>query len=287
MAGPVPPRMTASLATVRRQFDRRAANASRHEALWREVDARLQERLELIRHPVTRLLDLGCGSGASRTALLERFPQADWIGVDASLAMLRSGKIGTGWRDWLARLAARREVLPGRVCADAGQLPLPDGSIDLVFANLMVHWHPAPHELMREVARVLAPGGLLIFSSYGPDSIAPIRAAFGRHVTQAAPVPFVDMHDLGDMMIAAGFEAPVVESDRLSLSFANLKDMLRELQALGGNPRSDRFAALPGSVRSRQLIQELSESLSTGGRVELPFEIVIGHGWRRAVTARL
>jgi malonyl-CoA O-methyltransferase len=138
---------------------------------------------------------------------------------------------------------------------------------------------------MREVARVLAPGGLLMFSSYGPDSLRSIHEAFAAHLPHAAPVPLVDMHDLGDMMMASGFEAPVIESDRLLLSYGGVPQMLQELRALGGNPRSDRHRGLPGTAQARAVMAHLAEQAAADGRYHLALEVVIGHGWRRSPAA--
>jgi malonyl-CoA O-methyltransferase len=284
-----PMRVDASVATVRRQFSARAARFARHDAVVRETGRRLIERLEVIRHPVQRILDLGCGSGACREALLERFPRARWLGIDLSEAMLRAGR--PAQRSWLRRLAqwpveaaARRERPDAglRVCASAERLPLADASVDLVFSNLMLHWHPEPHAVVREIARVLPPGGLVLFSSYGPDTLLELREACRQALAQAAPMPYVDMHDLGDMLVEAGFEAPVMEAEVLTLTYRDPLSLVREVRGLGGNPRNDRPRALPSGRRARALLQALERGADAQGRIGLRFEIVIGHGWRAA-----
>jgi malonyl-CoA O-methyltransferase len=280
----MPPRVDASIATVRRQFDARAARFGAHDAVVREIGRRMIERLGYMRHPTRLLLDLGCGSGACRDALQQQFPGALWLGLDLSPAMLRGGTGGAGWRGrlgrWLGAGAPRGAGL--RACASAEQLPLADASVDLVFSNLMLHWHPAPHEVIGEIARVLKTGGLVLFSSYGPDTGKELRAACQAALPGARPMPSVDMHDFGDMLVEAGFEAPVMEVEKLQLTFAGARALLAEARALGGNPRADRPGALPSGAQARALLRGLEAGADDQGRLPLSFEVVIGHGWKAA-----
>ena len=272
--------------TVRRQFDARAARFADHDALVRESGNRLIERLAVLRHAPARILDLGCGAGRSRAALQARFPEAQVFGADLSEAMLRadperSGGGGSGGlRRWRALLTRRAGPPPWAVCADAGRLPWPDESIDLVFSNLMLPWHPAPHEVIAEISRVLRPGGLVLFSAYGPDTLRELRAACVRAGMAARPMPYVDMHDFGDMLVTAGFETPVTESETLRLTFAGADALLTEVRALGANPRADRARGLPSGRVARALHAELDALRDAEGRIALTFEIAIGHGWK-------
>lgn len=275
-----PPRVDASIATVRRQFEARAARFARHDALVREVGRRMLERLSFMRHPTALLLDLGCGGGACRAALEQQFPEARWLGVDLSPAMLGA----TATASWRERLGAwvGRGGAALRACASAERLPLADASVDLVFSNLMLHWHPEPHTVIAEIARVLRTGGLVMFSSYGPDTLRELRAACTTALPSARPMPFVDMHDFGDMLVESGFEAPVMEVETLRLTFANAPALLAEVRALGGNPRADRPAGLPSGVQARGLLRALESGADAQGRLGLTFEVVIGHGWKSA-----
>ncbi|SPE23570.1 Malonyl-(acyl-carrier protein) O-methyltransferase [Burkholderiales bacterium] len=277
----IPTRVDASIATVRRQFEMRAARFAVHDAIVREVSARMLGRLSCVRHRVTRLVDLGCGRGACRAPLQRQFPDAQWLGVDLSPAMLR-GAVGTSawWQRWGAGLARDRKAL--RICASAERLPLAEASVDLVFSNLMLHWHPAPHQVIAEIARVLRTGGLVMFSSFGPDTWKELRAACQATLPDVRPMPFVDMHDFGDMLVAAGFEAPVMEADVLQLTFGDARALLAEARALGGNPRADRARGLVSGARARSLLQRLQATGDAQGRIGLRFEIVIGHGWKAA-----
>lgn len=272
-----PPRMPARVETVRGQFEQRAARFAAHDALPREVERRLVERLDLIRLAPERIVDIGCGAGHSRALLQPRYPRADWIGVDLSPAMLALGRSARGWR---ARLQAWRAPSAARVCADAGALPLRDGCADLLLSNLMLHWHPAPHTLFPEFKRVLRVDGLLLFSCFGPDTLKELRAACVQALPQARPLPFVDMHDFGDMLVASGFATPVMDVETLTLTYASPRALLDEVRALGGNPRDDRPQALPGSRQCHALLDALGARPAAGGRIAVTFEVAYGHAWK-------
>ncbi len=281
------------------------------------------ERLSFMRHATALLVDLGCGSGACRGALQRQFPQARWLGLDLSTAMLRAGDQPVRWHHrlgawlwarldggfgtgqgtelgsepgigrkgglgaWLGAAGSDAFARGGgsvslRACASAERLPLADASVDLVFSNLMLHWHPAPHAVIAEIARVLKTGGLVIFSSYGPDTGKELRAACAASLPAARPMPCIDMHDFGDMLVDSGFEAPVMEVDTLQLTFGSARALLTEARALGGNPRDDRASALPSGRQARALVRALESGADAQGRLALSFEVVIGHGWKAA-----
>jgi len=264
--------------TVRRQFDARAARLSRHDFLLREINRRLVERLDYLRIAPRRICDVGCGVGNGRAMLLERFPRAEWIGVELSLSMLETSRPKTGpLRSLLGRLGPRHA---GWVCAEAGRLPFAAASCDLVFSNLMLHWHPAPHAVFPEWLRVLAVDGLLLFSCFGPDTLKELRAACAVALPQARPMSFVDMHDFGDMMIAAGFATPVMDVETVRLTYESAQALLAEVRALGGNPRADRTAGLVSGGRARALLAALEEQRGDDGRIALTFEVAYGHAWK-------
>jgi malonyl-CoA O-methyltransferase len=266
--------------TVQRQFDRRAPRFAAASAIVREVGQRLFERLDYIRHDARAVVELGCGAGEQRDALLGRFAGATWVGIDLSPAMLAQGRADApGLTRWLPpSLRPRSRAL--RVCANADQLPLPSGSADCVFSNLMLNWHPAPHQVFPEIARVLREEGLLLFSSFGPDTLRELRQACAAAMPQARPMPFVDMHDLGDMMVAAGFSSPVTDSEVIRLTYGSAHQLLTEVRGLGGNPRDDRPRGLPSGRQARGLIAELEAQLDSDRRIGLTFEITYGLGWK-------
>lgn len=270
-----PPRMPARVETVRRQFDRRVERFRAHDALVREVGRRLIERLDYVKLAPHRIADIGCGTGGARDALLARYPQAVWIGVDQSLQMLHAASPQSGLLErWL------RPPRQFRLCAEAGALPFADATIDLAFSNLMLHWHPAPHTVFPEWKRVLRTDGLLMFSCFGPDTGKQLRVACQAALPDVRPLPFVDMHDFGDMMVAAGFATPVMDVEVLTLTYASPRALLREVAALGGNPRDDRCAALVSTRQAHALLDALEAQRDAHGRIALSFEVAYGHAWK-------
>ncbi len=271
-----PPRMPARVDTVRRQFDRRAARFARHEFIVREVGRRLVDRLQVIRIAPRQIVDVGCGSAGARQGLLARFPQARWLGVDLSPAMLAAAGRAPGWSRWLRWRSSRPQV----ACAEAAALPLAEASVDLLCSNLMLHWHPQPHTVFPEWLRVLRIDGLLLFSCFGPDTLKELRSAYRTAEIACRPVPFVDMHDFGDMLVGAGFANPVMDAETIRLTYASPQALLREAAALGGNPRDDRPRGLVGSRRARALLDALEAMRDRQGRITLSFEIAYGHAWK-------
>jgi malonyl-CoA O-methyltransferase len=277
-----PPRVPARVATVRAQFDARARRFAQHDALPREIGTRLIDRLQYIRLAPQRVLDVGCGNGGAAAALTRRFPQARIAGLDISAGMLhqRANGMRARLKDWLGG-AART----GWIVADAARLPIASDSIDLVVSNLMVHWHPEPHTVFPEWKRVLRTDGLLLFSCFGPDTLKELRAACRVGLPPARPMPFIDMHDFGDMLVANGFADPVMDAEVLTLTYASPRQLLREVAALGGNPRDDRHASLVGGPQARRLLAALSSQAGSDGRIALTFEVAYGHAWKPQARA--
>lgn len=272
------PRVPMHWQTVRRQFDRRAMRFASHDAIVREVGRRLVERLEYMRIAPRRMLDVGCGAGASRALLEARYPKAQWVGSDLSLSMLRAAAPARrGLAGWMNRLRGDRGAY---VCAEAAGLPFADSAFELVLSNLMLHWHPAPHDALLDWKRVLAVDGLLLFSCFGPDTLKELRDACAEAMPHAVPMPFIDMHDFGDMLVAAGLATPVMDVETIRLTYASPEALLAEARALGGNPRGDRRDGLAGGGRA--LREALARRRGADGRIPLTFEIAYGHAWKPA-----
>jgi malonyl-CoA O-methyltransferase len=221
-----------------------------------------------------RLLDLGCGTGYAFDVLAKRFPSAALVGLDLAPAMLARAQRRPPW--WRRMLGARR---PALVCADAERLPLADGCVDLVFSNLTLQWCD-PARVFAEAARVLAPGGLVLFSSFGPDTLMELRAAFAEADGAPHVNRFVDMHDLGDALVHAGFADPVMETERITLEYDTVLAVARDLKAIGAvNSLPSRARGLPGRNRWRRMTQAY-ERFRRGGVLPATWEVVYGHAWK-------
>ena len=256
-----------------RSFGRVAPDYDAHDVLQREVLRRLVEHLDPIRIDPARVLDLGCGTGSSFAALRERFPRAMRIGIDASLPMLRRAARRGAW--WKRVLGAA----PVLACADAEQLPLAPACAQLAVSNLMLLWCD-PVRVFAQVARALEVGGLFLFSTCGPDTLKELRRAFDDG--HAHVHAFVDMHDLGDALVAAGFADPVMEMETITLEYSSVEALARELKGCGAHN------ALPGRPRglggraSWSAMAASYEKSRRDGALPATFEIVYGHAWKAA-----
>lgn len=244
---------------ARRRFERAAKTYPQASRLEDEIAARMLERLEYVKLAPRRVLD--AGSGPPRRALGKRYPQATLIALDYSLPMLPKPGL-------FARLAGAR-ALP--VCADLERLPMADASVDLVWSNMALHWLADPLVAFKEFRRVLTANGLLMFSTLGPDTLKELRAAAGA----ARVHGFADMHDLGDMLLAAGLSAPVMDMEMLTLAYPDADTLLRDLRASGQtSARADRPRGLAGKAFREKLRRAL------GDKPRATYEVVYGHAWK-------
>jgi malonyl-CoA O-methyltransferase len=269
---------------VRLTFERAAPGYEAASALTREVGSRMAERLDLVKLQPARILDAGSGTGLLAAELTARYPKATVVELDLSLAMLRVGLQRGNWGRRL--LEAVRPARRRPVCGDIEQLPLAPASVELVCSNLALPWVGRPEAALQEFHRVLATGGLLMFTTLGPDTLTELRAALGP-ASAAAIHPFADMHDIGDLLVRSGFADPVMEMERLTLTYRDLSALLSELHASGGRTaRTGRPAGLRGrSWRAR--LEERYGAFRADGRLPLTFEIVYGHAWKPDRGARL
>lgn len=262
--------------SARRAFERSAGTYDDHAVLQREVGARLLDHLEPMRLEPARIVDMGCGTGGFLPELARRYPKAGLVAVDFSAAMLRAARARTpAWRRALGRPA------PRLVCADAEQLPLASGSVQLVFANLLVQW-VHPEKAFAEVARVLSPGGLFLFSTYGPDALKELRAAFAAVDGGAHVHAFIDMHDVGDALVHAGLADPVMEAEQVTVEYASVEALARDLKRSGAhNALPGRSRGLFGRESWRRMVEGY-EALRRNGVLPATYEVVYGHAWKIA-----
>lgn len=275
------------LARVRRLFARPQKIAP-SDFLRREIAGRMHDRLELVKIAPQRVLDAGCGAGADLALLQKDFPAAQVIGIDAAQAMAAAAR--TPAAGALNQLLSR--LLPAKagidvLAGDFGDLPFGPNSIDLVWSNLALHWHPQPDRVFAEWRRVLRVEGLLMFSNFGPDSMRELRAAFAEVDDQAHVLPFVDMHDFGDQLVEAGFSTPVMDMEVITVTYDTARALLADARALGGNPLATRARGLMGRAALGRLEAALERGRRADGKLALTFEVIYGHAFRPAprVTA--
>ena len=276
------------LESVRHAFERAAASYDASAVLQREVGQRMAERLLLVKLQPAAILDAGCGTGDALSELSARYPDAFLVGLDLAYAMLdsarrRAAAANASERSLLARLLATRAMarrVPALVCGDVTGLPLAAGTVDLVWSNLTLQWINDASAAFAEFHRVLRVGGLLMFTTFGPDTLKELRAAFAgvdgaTHVSR-----FIDMHDVGDMLVQAGFADPVMDMETITLTYADATTMMRELKAIGAhNATVGRPRGLTGRARWSRVLAGL-EAFRRDWRVPATYEVVYGHAWK-------
>jgi malonyl-CoA O-methyltransferase len=270
---------------VRRGFARAAATYDAAAALQREVSSRMGERLDYVKLAPAAILDAGCGTGEAVGELGIRYPGARVLALDIALPMVaaarrRSHAGRSALRRLLRSFASRSALEPMFVCADVNALPLRGVAFDLVWSNLALQWVNDLPRALAEFRRVLKVGGLLSFTTFGPDTLREVRSAFAGLDGRTHTSRFIDMHDIGDMLIHAGFADPVMDMEYVTLTFATPDAMLGELKAIGATNRTrGRPRGLMGRGRWSRAVARL-EALRQDGRIPATFEVVYGHAWK-------
>jgi malonyl-CoA O-methyltransferase len=255
---------------ARRHFERAAGSYAGSSRLEAEIGGRMLERLDYIKMVPRRVLDAGSGPLRDARLLGKRYRGAQVLPLDFSPGMLRAGR---GWFDSFRNKTS--------ICADLARLPLAHEAIDLVWSNMALHWAADPLAVMREFHRVLAVDGLLMFSTLGPDTLVELREAAGAARVHA----FADMHDLGDMLVAAGFAEPVMDMERVTLVYADGAALLADLRASGQTCALSARSRGPRGLAGRGFRSALEARLEAHrreGKLPVSYEVVYGHAWKAA-----
>ena len=237
--------------------------------LQARIRAELLERLDLLRMRPAAVLDLGAGTGHGAVALRRRYRSARVCAVDLAPGMLvEAGRCLRPWRRF------------DRIAADAAALPLRDGAVEMVFSSLMLQWCDDPDRVLRECRRVLAPGGVLHLATLGPDTLVELRRAWQAADPRHAHVSrFADMHDLGEALVRAGFAEPVLDVERHTLTYADARELMRDLKRIGAhNAMAGRARGLTGR-RTLGRMLEAYERYRHEGRLPATYEVVYAQAW--------
>jgi malonyl-CoA O-methyltransferase len=255
-------------AGARAAFDRASSRYESAAALQARVSGELLERLGAFDFKPGVVLDSGAGTGRVTRELKRRYRGALVIALDIAPGMLRE---------------ARRHIAPWRrferVCADAQRLPLRDASVDLVFSSLMLQWCEPLDEALAEVRRVLRPGGFFAFSTFGPDTLKELRAAWAETDTLTHVNRFIDLHDVGDAVSRAGLAEPVLDVDRIELSYPDTLSLMRDLKAIGAHNVT---AGRPRTLTGRSKLERMSrayEAFRRGEKLPATYEVIYGASW--------
>ena len=260
---------------LRHAFNRAASSYDTAAVLQREVCNRMLERLDYIKYKPTRVLDAGCGTGWGTRQLAQRYVSAQVVALDIAQGMLQAARDKSGW--WRKLFASGKSSY---VCADVEALPLAANSMELVWSNLTVQWCNDLPATFIELQRVLNVEGLLMFSTFGPDTLKELRAAFDsvdgyNHINR-----FADMHDIGDMLVAAGFAEPVMDMEYITLTYHDVKAVMQDLRNIGAhNVTAGRSQGMMGRKAWNTVLTNY-ETMRRDGKLPATFEVIYGHAWK-------
>lgn len=267
---------------LRRSFERAAFSYDQAAVLQREICDRMLARLEYIKYVPTKIIDAGSGTGYGTRKLIERYAATQVIPMDIALTMherARAVKLEETprWQRWLP---FKRQQSDEYLCADIERLPLGDASVGMIWSNLAIQWCNDLKQTFTEAHRVLEDGGLFMFSTFGPDTLKELRQVFKEvdsfnHVNR-----FIDMHDIGDMLVGSGFSLPVMDMEYITLTYADVRSVMQDLKAIGArNMTLGRRRGLMGKTAWQQVIAQY-EKLRQDGRLPATYEVVYGHAWK-------
>ena len=256
-------------ARVRRAFDRAADSYEQFAVLQNEVCKRLLEKLEIVKINPQFILDAGTGTGVAMPTLFKRYKKAQLVALDLSENMLnKSRQHGNFLRS------------PHLVCADIEKLPFADNVFDLVYSSLSMQWCNDLNAVLLEAKRVLKPGGLFVFSTFGPDTLKELRSSWASvddvsHVNQ-----FIDMHDIGDALLFDGFAEPVMEAEVLTVTYNSVDEIMHDLKAIGANVTAQRSRTGLGGKAALNNLRKSYEQFRQDNLLPASYEIIYGHAWK-------
>ncbi|MBI2802408.1 MAG: malonyl-ACP O-methyltransferase BioC [Gammaproteobacteria bacterium] len=261
---------------VRASFNRSAPRYDEYAFLQREIGDRLIDRLGFMRLTPALVVDLGAGTGYCARRLEQQYPQSRVLLIDLASDMLTIARRQA--RRWFSRLLF--------MTADAAQLAVHDSTADLVFSNLMLQWCDGLNSALSECRRVLRPGGLLLFSTLGPDTLRELRTAWAAVDETPHVNRFLDMHDVGDALVNAGFSSPVLDREFVALTYADAVAVMRDLKGIGAhNVQAHRARGLFGK-QAFSAFTTAYEQFRVDGRLPSTYEVIFGHAWAPTATTR-
>jgi malonyl-CoA O-methyltransferase len=254
---------------IKRSFNRAATTYNQFAELQRIVATRIIERLDLIRIQPKNILDIGAGTGFATSILADRYPEANVFPVDIAHSMLK--ELNTHKK-------GRSNIVS--VNANALYLPFPTHSIDFIFSSFTLHWISDFNQLFSEWQRVLKPGGLVMFSILGVDTLKELRESFTMTDDYAHVHAFYDLHDVGDALLQHQFLDPVMDVEYFTLNFTDVYQLMRELKGIGGhNIAEARRSGLMGKSKLQTMMKHYEKFRDQNGRIPATYEVIYGHAW--------
>ena len=263
---------------IRRAFSRAASGFEQADFLHREIRDRLLSRLQIIRVEPDWIMDLGAGTGAAERGLIEAFPKSRIVALDFSTEMLAEANFERSSKTVRPDDGPTQSV--AAICGDAQSLPITDQSIDLIFSNLLLQHCRDPLSMLTEARRILRFPGLFIFTTLGPESLHELGEAWAGADSFSHIGPLLDMHDLGDALIQAGFAEPVMHTEKLTITYQSLARAMTALRSVGSiNATIDRNRGLTGRHTWQRMTDEYERHRDADGKLPVTLEIIYGLAW--------
>jgi len=254
---------------TRQHFEKAANTYDAAAVLQREIAKRIGERLDYIKLQPKAVLDAGCGTGFITKDLLKRYPKSQILSLDIALNMTRKSKEQGGWLK-----------KPRLICADAEQLPLKPESVDLIVSNLMIQWSNDLSKMFTGFHGVLKPNGLLLFSTFGPDTLKEMRESWASVDNTPHTTSFVDMHEIGDALLKAGFVNPVTDMELITMTYSSVRQLMKDIKEIGAsNTDSTRGKGLMGKQKLKGFEQSYDKFKTAEGLYPATWEVIYGHAW--------
>ncbi len=249
------------MSKIRNTFNSSSSSYNDNAFLQNEIAGRLAEKLKVISIKPKTIIDLGSGTGLLSEKTAKIFPNSNLICVDFAQQSLLTNSQNL------------------KVCADAYNLPFSSNSIDFIVSNLMMQWCPDLKTLLNECFRVLKPQGLILFTTFGPDTLKELKRSWSVVDSSSHVNDFIDMHDIGDQMLQSGFQSPIMEMENITLTYEKVLDLMHDLKSIGAQNVGNRSKALTGKTKFNKMI-EMYESYRSDGKLPATYEVIYGHAWK-------
>jgi malonyl-CoA O-methyltransferase len=249
------------MSKIRNTFNTASSNYNDNAFLQNEIANRLAEKLKVISIKPQTIIDLGSGTGFLSEKTAKIFPNSILVCVDFAQQSLLENSQNL------------------KVCANAYELPFASNSVDFIVSNLMMQWCPDLTTLFNECFRILKPQGLFLFTTFGPDTLKELKRSWSVVDSSAHVNNFIDMHDIGDQMLQSGFQSPIMEMEKLILTYEKVVDLMHDLKAIGAQNVANRSKALTGKTKFKKMI-EMYENYREDGKLPATYEVIYGHAWK-------
>lgn len=255
---------------VASKFSQAAAVYDKVALVQQEIGRRLLSRLTYMRLTPQYILDIGAGTGTLTQALQTQFPASNVVGLDLAFGMTQ---------------ALRQKTALSSVCADMHQLPFASNTFDLIVSNCTLQWSADPKRFFSACQYALKPNGILLLSTFGPDTLKELRMAFQQVSDKPHVHDFMDMHDLGDCCLKLGFLDPVLDREDITVFYQKLTTLLRDLKKLGAtNQHPERARGLMGKTTWQRMLERYSTLCKTNDQFPVTYEVLYCHALKKPAS---